>query len=260
MPLKPLNIQDYLDEQGFQVFNEQWEQVKASLEREISYHVHSSCPVVSQPFKFKEGVYRSKVLQKHLRKFNPYANAPYYLVPIWHPSHILVVGEQMCHSVNNRELEHYQRIAILDNNIPIVFKDKITWPKNNNNGHISVIDFFRLRGLAEKGLKLSSEYLCLVYDDENQKILGETRFPCLGRPRSYVTAFRNLQEGKPGALERIIRIIEDQDLQHKRLFTPRTDLRPNEKQELIKKSREGNLKLEDLDHFFSLYDIPKKSQ
>lgn len=254
--IKPLRLEDFLTEGEIEKFHTDWMEVKKELPVAEPYEVHSAMPVISKPWQFRDNVFRARVLQKRLRRFNPYFNAHKYLPPFWHLQHYWMVGEQMYHGVTKLQRSYNNRHVVKD--IPqLDIKKMIFWPSWNSNGHISVIGLHRLkRGSWDEGNaieKLSGN----LYDDKTVHWYGTVSGMCFASWRSYVKAFQALREDEPSAMERMQNLILDQKRQHASLFVPRTDLRENEAEELVERLKDRKVTLEDLDHFFSLYDIPK---
>ena len=251
--LKPLKLEEFLSEEEQERFHAEWERVKGILQIAEPYEVHSAMPVISKPWQFKDNVFRARVLQRRLRRFNPYFNSQKYMVLFWHPQHYGLVAEQMYHACHKISQQNYHRNVIKD--IPQIKIKRLTFWSNSNK-HLSVIGLAKMRrGSWENGNAIEqSRYI--VYSDKECEECGSVGSPCFIGLRSYVKAFHALQRGESDALKRIQNLIQDQASQHKRLTTQRTDLREDEAGEIIQKCRDGRITLEQLDHFFSLYDLP----
>ena len=255
--IKPLKLEDFLNDEEVERFHEEWESGKRKLPLAEPYEVHSAMPVISKAWQFEDKpIFRARVLQKRLRETNPYHNARCHLMPIWHPIHVGEVAEQMWHVNKKLSVPNYNRTAVYE--APqIELRAPIRWETNDANGNISVIALYKLmRGSWADGNSIEIG-TWLFFDDKKQQFEKAKYYAnCFASWRSYVKAYRNLQEGKPDALKRMRNLILDQSSQHKRLLNPRTDLRENEAEELIEKCKNKTLTLEELDHFFSLYNLP----
>ncbi|MDP2925642.1 MAG: hypothetical protein Q8N99_04680 [Nanoarchaeota archaeon] len=266
--IKSLKLEDFIADEEIGKFNDRWNIKKEKYsplkkprllgpQLASSYQVHSAMPVISLPWQYNGTlVYRAKVFQKYLRRFNPYSNADIYLMPYWHIQHYWIVAEQLWHGIKTSSIPDYHRYVVKD--LPnIELKKPIFWP-SRGNGQVSAIGLSKTRrGSWEKG-KVIEQFTVIFYNDKESFEYGRGNGLCFISYRSYARAFESLQNGEPDSLNKIKTLIQEQKIQHLRLTHPRKDILNEEEtaKSLIERCRDGTITLKELDNYFSLYDIP----
>jgi len=256
-----VTLESILSPKEISRFHDGWSSFKGKKNIASPHNVHGGFPIISEVFQFEDKpVFRARVFQgrNHLRKINPYQNAPYYLIPFWHPIHYITAGEQMYHGM--MELHRPNNNKLVATEIPeLDLKEKLCWP-GRVNGHVSGIGMYKvLAGSWERG-KAVERYVCLFYDDKKEKVYGSFNATIFLTLRSHIKTLKYLRDGKDGSQEKMIRLIQDQAAQHKYLLQPRTDL-TSSSEELIETIRKDKIPPEsDMINFFSLYDIKPQSK
>ena len=92
-----------------------------------------------------------------------------------------------------------------------------------------------------------------IYSDKTGRVLSRMSAMSFWQDRTYVQLLKRLREGDNSAMEKLMRVIEAQDLiQGKR--TPKRQTLATSKDELIALAQLGQYPQEKFDDFFSLWD------
>ncbi|MCK4521874.1 MAG: hypothetical protein KAU20_04825 [Nanoarchaeota archaeon] len=227
-------------------YKEEWKTFENRYDLNSEYHTHSGKPVISQVFRFEDKpLFRAHVFDRQLRKIDPYFIAEKHLIPFWHISHYQTVLEQMYHA-SMREIKDTDKCFTKD--IPQEFKlsKSISWSDN-----VSVELILKPKRQTDK-YSIENCYFTL-YDDKIDEVKGRVSVRNFVKHRAYIGSIERLKQGDNGALEELVRKIEKQDLNHKRLIKQRQNLQTT-KDYLIDKLRIGTIPEEELHDFFSFWD------
>lgn len=265
--LRSLKLEGYLTQDEIIRFHKEWQ--KHETERKSKafrvstlsppYFVHNNLPVITIPWQFEDKpVFRAKVMEKHLIRINPYYNSDKYLMPLWHLHHYWVVAEQFWHAIKTISVPRYNRYMVKDIGQPDI-KKPIFWHRGSSNGNISITGISKpRRGSWQLGNAIE-QFTGIFYDDRESIEYGRANALCFISFRNYVQEYNSLINGNKNSFDKLRNLILDQNRQHKRLTTPRTDIKDDDRlsQELIQKCQDKTITLEELDFYFSLYDLPK---
>jgi len=243
-------LKDVLKDEEIKRYEEGWANFKGKYRVNSPRNVHSGMPVISEVYQF-EGypIFRAHVFNKRLRSFDPYfiikEESRGYIHPFWHAQHYFMVMEQMYHASKRLILgdEHDKEIT---KDIPREFewKTPVFWSDN-----------ISIELITEKLRKTSSYDLeaCYFRICKTDKDLSYMSVLTFLQPRSYVRDIEKIKQGDNSAIDNLIRKIEAQELNHKRLKKPRTTLKAT-KDYLIEALRKGYIPEDELHDFFSLWD------
>jgi len=246
-----MKLKDILSKQEIENYHQQWDLFKQKYTSpgkyttiETGYYTHSGMPVISKVFQYKkEPIFRTHIFQKRLRKFDPYFISKTYIHQIWHASHYFVVMEQIYHASANLIRDNSKLVAkdIPENfewRRPIFWDDKMI--------SVGLI----LENLGEQGKYLKERGNFIFY--KKNRAISRLSVLTYWLPRSYIESMKKVKQGDEEALEKLIRQIEHQDINQKRLIKPRTNL-PS-KDYLISELKAGRIPEEELHNFFSFWD------
>jgi hypothetical protein len=250
--MKILQVQDSQD------YHKKWENFEEKNKPETEYNVHSKKPVISKLMVYQTEpfpVMRSKVHQKKMREYDPYFTGKKYMNPFWHMQHYMMVAEQMGHAGAN----------IFRGNSDKVFKDQLKsinirkptfW--RNPNKHVSIELIIEELGASRKFL-FNDNFYFTVYDDKTSHQIAKIHLRGYGDYRSYIKDIHVLESQvacaeKEEALERLIRKIDAQDVKQNQLLVEKREDLPK-KEYMISELKNGIIPRDDLDNFFSLWDI-----
>jgi len=264
--LKSLQLEDYLAQDEIERFHQEWQKHETERKRKAKkvstlsspYLVHNNIPVITIPRQFEEKpIFRSKVMEGHLIRINPYYNSDKYLMPLWHLHHYWFVAEQLWHAIKSISIPNYNRYVVKDIGQPEI-KKPILWHRGSSNGDISITGILKLRRGSWQSGNVIEQFTAIFYDDKEGLEYGKVNALCFISFRNYVQAYNNLNNGNKNSFDKLRNLILDQNRQHKRLTTPRRDILDDDKlaQELTKKCQDKTITLENLDFYFSLYDVP----
>ncbi len=247
--VKTVTIKDILTDEEIKKYNEEWKNFTGKYHLNTSYNTHSGKPVISQVYHFQDkSLFKAHVIcrdkkKKKLRSFDPYFVSEYHLNPFWHITHYSIVAEQMYHASTH---------LIRDNNkysvkeIPQEFKlhEPIYWNRNIS------IELISIPTRESKNYKIEDCFFTL-YDENENKIKARLNARTFVQYRAYFKFIGEIKEGKAEALEGLIRKIEMQDANLKRLIEPRTNLPM--KDYLINELKSGRIPETELHNFFSFW-------
>jgi hypothetical protein len=242
-------IKDILIPEEISKYDEEWKNFNDKYHLNTPYNTHSGKPVISEVYHFGDKpLFRAHVMRddvkKKLRSIDPYFISRYHLNPFWHISHYLTVLEQMYHASMHLVRDNY-KYHVKD--IPQEFKlhEPIYWHSNIS------LELITQSIRESKNYKIE-DCLFTLYDDNENKIKARLSARTFVQLREYAKFIEEIKEGKTEALEGLIKKIESQDKNHKRLIKPRTNL-PT-KEYLISELKSGRIPETELHNFFSFWD------
>jgi len=240
-----ISIRDILTPEEIEKYKEEWEKFRGRYKPNSEYNVHSGLVVISELYQFEDRpIFRAHVFNKRLRKKDPYNLSELYLIPFWHAEHYITTAEQLYHA-SMRRIRENQTLTV-ERNISLDLRRKIFW---DNNLSVEL-----LYSIAKRRKEFIIEDCYFTwYNDKNGRIVARGHARTLVTTRSFVRDIETLKEGDKEALERLIRKIEAQDINLKRLKKSRRNLRIT-KEELINALKRGYIPEEELYDFFSFWD------
>ncbi len=243
-----MEIKDILSEREIAKYHEAWRNFSGKYTLEEEFNVHSSMPVISKVFQFRDKpIFRTHVIQKELKKFNPYFTSNKYPHPFWHAQHFFMVLEQFYHESSNKIRDNPKLIG-KENEAHIYLKRPVMW-RDRVSVELILEDLGKFHGYDRE-----KDY-SFFYNESNNKIYAEISVQTFWQLRAYIQEIEKIKQGNREAVDSLIRKIEMQDINLKRLIKPRKTLMNSD--ELISRLKEGNLPEQELHDFFSFWD--KKS-
>ncbi len=205
-------------------------------------------PVISEVYQFEgKSIFRAHVFGRRLRNFDPYFIASEHPMPFWNAQHYLMAGEQMYSATLHLAIgdEYNRRVA---KEVPIEFN----WKKPMFFIDNASIELIRVEEGKLRGYDKEMGYFT-IYSDKTGRVLSRMSAMSFWQDRTYVQLLKRLREGDNSAMEKLMRVIEAQDLiQGKR--TPKRQTLATSKDELIALAQLGQYPQEKFDDFFSLWD------
>ena len=190
---------------------------------------------------------RKNVFGRRLKKFDPYFIASEHPMPFWNAQHYLMVGEQMYSATLHLAIgdEYNRRVA---KEVPIEFN----WKKPMFFIDNASIELIRVEEGKLRGYDKETGYFS-IYSDKTGRVLSRMSAMSFWQDRTYIQLLKKLRQGDQSSMEGLLRVIEAQDLTHKRR-TPKRQTLTTSKDELIELVRLGQYPQEKFDDFFSLWD------
>ncbi len=239
---------DILTEGELSRYNQGWESFRGRYNVNSPKNVHSGMPVISEVYQFEDKpIFRAHVFGRRLRKFDPYFIASEHPMPFWNAQHYLMVGEQMYSATLHLAIgdEYNRRVA---KEVPIEFN----WKKPMFFIDNASIELIRVEEGKLRGYDKETGYFT-IYSDKTGRVLSRMSAMSFWQDRTYIQLLKKLRQGDQSSMERLLRVIEAQDLTHKRR-TPKRQTLTTSKDELIELVRLGQYPQEKFDDFFSLWD------
>jgi hypothetical protein len=246
-------INDILSEREIEKYEEGWRNFEGKYRVNSPRNVHSGMPVISEVYSFENyPIFRAHIFNRRLRKFDPYfittKESRGYIHPFWHAQHYFMVMEQMYHASRRRlkgNSEHDKEIA---KDIPQEFKWRkpIFWGDN-----ISIELIIERKGQIRSYDREIGHFT--IYSDKTNERLSYMSVLTFWQPRSYIRDIERIRQGDSSAVDDLIRKIEAQAINHRRLGTPRTTLKVTGN-DLVEALRKGYVPEEELNDFFSFWD------
>ncbi len=243
-------IEDVLAPEEIARYQEGWKGFRGRYIPSDQYHTHSGMPVLGKVYRFEDkNVFRSHVINRRLRRFDPYHVADEYLQPFWHALHYMMVAEQM-YSACIRMIIGSRYSQMMAKDVPVEFnwRKPLFW-----NDNISVELIIELLGKAGRYEKQAG-YATFI-SDKTGKVLSSISAESYWQPRAYVSDIERLKQGDVSAFGGLERKICMQAVRQRKLKEPRKTLIATEEQ-LIQALKEGKMPEEELHDFFSLWDRP----
>ncbi len=243
-----VNIKDILTKEEIEEYGGEWNSFKGRCRLNASKNVHSGMPVISEVYQFEDKpIFRAHVFGRRLRKFDPYFIASEHPMPFWNAQHYLMVGEQMYSASLHLAIgnKYNERVA---KEVPIEFNwKKPTFFIDNVSVELIRVEEGKLRGYDKE-----TGYFT-IYSDKTGRVLSRMSAMSFWQDRNYVQLLDRLRQGDKSAIEKLLRVIEAQDLTQRRR-TPKRQTLTTSKEELIELVRLGQYPQEKFDDFFSLWD------
>jgi len=239
---------DILNEAELLRYNQGWESFRGRYKVNSPKNVHSGMPVISEVYQFEDKpIFRAHVFGRRLRKFDPYFIASEHPMPFWNAQHYLMVGEQMYSATLHLTIgdEYNRRVA---KEIPIEFN----WKKPMFFIDNASIELIRVEEGKLRGYDKETGYFT-IYSDKTGRVLSRMSVMSFWQDRTYIQLLKKLRQGDQSSMDGLLRVIEAQDLTHKRR-TPKRQTLTTSKDELIELVRLGRYPQEKFDDFFSLWD------
>jgi len=243
-------IQDLLSKEEIRKYHKEWYAFAEKYKPETPYKVHSGLPIIGQVFQYQnKPIFRSHIFKRKLKKaFDPYfTGREGYLHPYFHLSHYFFPIEQIAHVALSKIVPNYQYYIVtdrFDNKKPIVMKGKIDF--KDTRASIEILPSVT-RGKNKFVVRGSATF----YEDRTNEPLQIWHLEGVGVLRKYVENIQRLKQGDSQAVEDLVREIEVIDIKHKKMINVRNY---PEKDELIKKLREGKIFEKKLHDFFSYWE------
>ena len=241
-----MKAEDILNREEFERYKEEWVNFRGRYKPNKEYNVHSGLVVISEIYQFEQKpIFRAHVFNNWLKKFDPYFIAEKYLMPFWHITHYNIVLEQVYHAASTL-IRDRNRLHVKDVPLEFRLKEPVFW---RDNVSVELI-------IEEK--RKTKEYLIedlhfTIYDDKKDKEKSRISVRTFVEPRAFIKELKRLKSGENEALKKLIKKIERQEINLKRLKRPRKNLRAT-KEELVEALKNGYIPEEDLYDFFSLWD------
>lgn len=254
-----MKLKDILSKEEIEEYHNQWTQFEDKKIYEEKLNTHSSNPIISKVFVFREQYYpilRAKVFQKKLREFDPYFVTKKYANPFWHIQHYIMVVEQIYHAGSNLIRDNSKNV-VRDTLENATMKVPIFW--DNKHKHISI------EMILENIPKNKENYLFMenafftFYNDKKNSALARIYFKTYINKRSYLRDLEDLKNGlgdidKKQILNSLIRKIEMQDIKHNLWSIDKRQNLSVTKDEIISELNSGKIPENKLYDFFSLWD------
>jgi hypothetical protein len=245
-------IKDVLNEEQIKQYEKGWKNFKGKYRVNSPRNVHSNMPVISEVYHFESSpVFRAHVFGRRLRQFDPYFQtvdeSRGYIHPFWHAQHYLMVMEQVYHAS--------RRLILGDENDRGVAKDipkEFKWRKpvfwdDNISVELIIEKLGKIHSYDREGCHFT------IYSDKTNEELSYMSVLTFWQPRSYIQDIKKIRQGDNSAIDDLVRKIEAQALNHRRLRRPRTSLKTSSN-DLIEVLRTGCIPEEELHDFFSLWE------
>ena len=246
--IKMKSVSDILSEEQIKRYRKDWREFKGKYILNSSKNVHSGMPVISEVYQFENyPVFRAHVFGRRMRKFDPYFIASQHPMPFWNAQHYLMVGEQMYSAVSHLVIgpEYNKRVA---KEVPIEFN----WKKPVffiDNISVELIRFEE--GKSRKYNKETGYFT--IYSDKNGRLLSKMSALSFWQPRAYLQDIEKIMQGDNSAIDDLIRKIEAQANNHRRMRKPRITLKSSQS-DLVEALKEGHVPEEELHDFFSFWE------
>lgn len=241
-------IDEYLSREEISRYQEEWNGFRDRYVLNTSRNTHSGLPVISRVFRFGDfPIFRSHVFNRRLRSFDPYHQADKCIQPFYHAQHYILVGEQMYSACSRMVIgdEYDKKIA---KDVPIEFRWKkpLFWSDNIS------IELIREECGIIGGYEKEEGYFTF-YSDKTGKVLSKMSVMSFWEARSFFEDIHRIKEGRHEAIDGLVRKIEMQAVNHKRLHKPRNTLKST-KEWLIASLHQGDLPELELLDYFSLWE------
>lgn len=240
-------IKDILTDEEIREYEEGWRNFKGKYRVNPPRNVHSGMPVISEVYHFEDSpVFKAHVFGRRLRQFDPYHQADKCIQPFWHAQHYIMIAEQI-YSASSRLVIGNKYDEQVAKDVPVEFN----WKKPiffNDNVSVELIrEELGMVGPYEKQIGYFT-----FYTEKSGRALSKMSALSFWQPRSYVQDIEKIKKGKNEAIDDLIRKIEAQALNHRRLRRPRITLKAT-KEMLVETLRKGSILEEELHDFFSLW-------
>ncbi len=241
-------IRDVLTSEQIEKYRFGWDNFKEKYTPNTSYNVHSGMPVISQVYRFEDTfVFRAHIFNKRMRKFDPYHMADKTVQAFWHAQHYLMVAEQM-YTASSRIVINTKYNRMIAKDVPVEFR----WKKPLFWSDTVSVELIR-EELGNIGPYEKQAGYFSFYSDKTDSILSRMSAYSFWQKRAYVNTLEKIRKGEAGAFEELIRKIESQEINQKRLKNPRKNLLANSEW-LIKELNAGNIPEKEIHDFFSLWE------
>ena len=245
-------VEDVLTPEEILRYRKGWTDFGAKYVLNSEQCTHSGKPVISQVYRFGDKpLFRAHIFNKRLRKIDPYFISKKYIIPFWHIAHYLTVLEQMYHA-SIQEIRETERFITKDVPREFNLSKPIFW---DDNISVELI----LEPKRQKERYSIEDCFCSLYDNKTNKVKGRISVRTFVEPRAYIKGIADFKQGDNQVLGRLIRKIEMQDVNQRRLIKPRKSLQCT-KDYLISQLGIGKIPEEELHDFFSLWDKPHSNQ
>jgi len=243
-----MQLKDILSPEETARYQEEWKDFRGRYKLNSARNVHSGMPVISEVYQFPgKQLFRAHVFGRRLRKFDPYFMASKHPMPFWNAQHYFMVGEQMYSASLHLAIgEAYNRRVAKE--VPIEFNWKKPIFFNDN---ISV-ELIRIEEEKVHGSDKETGYLTF-YSDKSSRPLSRMSASSYWQDRTYFQLMNKLKNGDNSVLERLIRVIEAQDINQKRRIPIRQNL--PDKNSLIAQLKQGIIPEAQLHDFFSFWGV-----
>ncbi len=247
-----ITIKDILTDEEIKKYEEGWSNFKGKYRVNSPRDVGSGMPVISEVYQFKNHpVFRAHVFGRQLRRFDPYflttEESIGYIHPFWHAQHYFMVMEQVYHA-SKRLIEgedHNKKVA---KDIPKEFKwEKPVFWTDSISVELIIKELRKIRSYD-----IEAGYFT-IYSDKTNEELSYMGIVTFWQTRSYLQDIERIRQGDVSAIDDLIRKIDAQAINHRRLRKPRTTLKTTQK-DLIEALKKGSIPEKELDDFFSLWD------
>lgn len=241
-------IDEYLSQEEIRRYREEWKGFRDRYVVNTSKNTHSGLPVISKVYRFGDfPIFRSHVFNRRLRNFDPYHQADKCIQPFYHAQHYIMVGEQMYSACSRMVIgdEYDKKIA---KDVPIEFRWKkpLFWSDNIS------IELIREECGTIGGYEKEKGYFTF-YSDKTGNVLSKMSAMSFWQSRSFIEDIQRIKEGKFEAIDDLVRKIEMQEINFKRLRKPRKTLRST-KDDLISTLNRGEVPELELLDYFSLWE------
>ncbi len=243
-----MKLQDILSPEEIARYNEGWESFKGRYKLNSPYNTHSGMPVISEVYQFPgKPLFRAHVFGRRLMRFDPYFVASKHPMPFWNAQHYFMVGEQMYSASLYQAIgKAYNRRVAKEVPIefnwkkPIFFKDNIS------------VELIRIEEGKVHGSDKETGYFT-IYSDKSAKLLSRMSASSYWQDRTYFQLINKLKNGENSVLERLVRVIDAQDINQKRRIPMRQNL--PDKNLLIEQLKHGKIPEAELHDFFSFWGV-----
>lgn len=241
-------LKDVLTDDKIKQYEGGWANFKGKYRVNSPRNVHSGMPVISEVYRFESSpVFRAHVFGRKLRTFDPYHQADKCIQPFWHAQHYIMVAEQM-YTASSRLVVGDKYDKQIAKDIPVEFNWKKPTFFEDNIAVELIIEELGTIGAYKK----QAGYFTF-YSEKSGRALSRMSAFSFWRPRAYIRDIEKIKQGDTSVIDDLIRKIEAQAINHKRLRKPRITLKTTQDY-LVKALKEGNISEEELHDFFSLWE------
>ncbi len=241
-------LKDVLTDEEIKQYEEGWANFKSKYRVNSPRNVHSGMPIIGEVYHFEGSpVFRAHVFGRKLRTFDPYHQADKCIQPFWHAQHYIMVAEQM-YTASSRLIigDRYDKQVAKD--VPVEFN----WKKPVFYEHNISVELIR-EELGTIGAYEKQAGYFTFYSEKSGRALSRMSAFSFWQPRSYLQDIEKIKQGDNSAIDDLIRKIEAQANNHRRLRKPRTTLKSSQN-DLVEAVRKGYVPEEELHDFFSLWE------
>ncbi len=241
-------IENILTPEEIVRYQEGWRNFRDKYKLNSNRHTHSGKPVISRTYRFEDKhIFRAHVFGKRLKKFDPYFVASEHPSPFWHAQHYFMVEEQMYSAVLHLSIgdEYNKRIA---KDVPLEFN----WRKPVFFDDNISVELIRIEEGKLRSYDKETGYFTF-YSDKTGRVLSRMSASSYWQDRTYVQLLRRLKQEELSVLDKLIRVIEMQDINQKKRTPPRKKLQVT-KEGLIALLKSGKIPEQEMDDFFSYWD------